>query len=265
MNALEAYLKQKAHNPPVQRGMEVVVVPYRSDNYGFLVHLPTSGATVAIDAGDDAAYLAVLEQRGWCLGWILLTHHHDDHVSHAGPLAEQTGAQIMVPEDLSALGKNNLGKSLVADGSIFTLGDPKGAIELFAFASPGHTLDMVNYYIAEAEAVFTGDTLFTLGCGRLFEGTPKHMFKSLQTLKALPPSTQVYGAHEYTRSNLAFALLELPDHPPLLKRAAELRALRTADKPTVPSLLGSELKTNPFLMAETVEEFARLRKAKDQF
>ncbi len=243
-------------------GAEIVVVPYRSDNYGYLVHDSRSGATLAIDAGDDGAYLEVLAARNWRLGSILLTHHHDDHVSHAGALAAATGAQIHGPDDVQIPGHRI---RPLAEGTTLRLGGEEAPLEVQTLATPGHTRHMLNFYLPAAKAVFTGDTLFTLGCGRLFEGTAALMFDSLQKLKALPLDTRIYGGHDYTRANLDFALATAPDLGPLRARAETLRATLAADAPTVPALLSDELLTNPFLRAESAEAFARVRAARDGF
>ena len=242
--------------------VEILVVPYRADNYGYLIHDPRSGATLAIDAGDDAGYLEALATRNWRLGWILLTHHHDDHVSHAGALAAKTGAQICGPQSLQLPGHNI---RALTDQSPLHLGKADAPLEVQILATPGHTLDMLNYYLPAATAVFTGDTLFTLGSGRLFEGTADLMFDSLQKLGALPANTRVYGGHEYTRANLDFALSVEPDLAALRDRAETLRATLAAGEPTVPTRLSDELMTNPFLRAKTAEDLARVRAAKDAF
>lgn len=236
----------------MDQDLPIVIVPYRQDNYGFLIHNPTQGLTLAIDAGDDRAYLNALDQQGWSLTHILITHHDDDHTSHIQALKNATGAQALGPQGIGGI------DTVIGAGDLPDLG-------VRVLETPGHTLDMLNFYIPAAGAVFTGDTLFTLGCGRLTEGTPALMWASLQTLKALPPDTRVYGAHEYTLASLDFALSQLPNHAPLIAQAQEIRALRAAGKPAVPSRLRDELINNPFLRATRMEEFAQLRAAKDVF
>jgi len=233
-------------------GAEVLTVPYWDDNYGFIIKWPDSDQVTIIDAGDGQAYLEAIARHNWSLGDIWLTHHHDDHCSHLAELKRAAHGQVFGPQGMSGVDRG------IGDGETLAQGGN-------VIATPGHTLDMLNFYVPGARAVFTGDTLFTLGCGRIFEGTAEMMFASLQKLKALPEETQVYGAHEYTLANLEFALSEFPDHPPLLKRGEQVRAQRAASAPTVPSLLADELATNPFLLAQTPEEFARLRAAKDAF
>ena len=220
--------------------------------YGFLIHNKARGRTFAVDVGNDSVYLAALEAEGWQLDSILLTHHHDDHVARAGALKAQTGATIRGPKGLKDVDEA-LSPGYLAD------------LDVEVIATPGHTRDMLNYYLPSARAYFAGDTLFTLGCGRLFEGTPEMMFDSLQKIKALPPETAIYGAHEWTLTHLEFALSQFPDHAPLRQREPLIRAICAKGAPTIPSLLQDELQTNPFLLAKNVQEFARLRATKDAF
>ena len=228
--------------------MEVRIVPYRSDNYGFLAH--HKGQTIAIDAGDDEAYFDALAKAGWALDHILITHHHDDHISHLERLKAATGGQAWGPQGVKGL------DYVIAEGASCPL-------DFQVIATPGHTLDMLSF--AGHGAVFTGDTLFTLGCGRIFEGTPQMMWQSLQKLAVLPDETLVYGAHEYSLANLDFALSEFPLNEALNNRAQIIRALRAEGKPTVPSTMGLEKATNPFMLAKNATDFARIRKAKDVF
>ena len=145
-----------------------------------------------------AVYLEALSTEGWQLDAILITHHHDDHISHRHALKRATGAHILGPKGIEGLDR------IIEEGPLSDLG-----VEIMA--APGHTLDMLNFYVPDAKAVFTGDTLFTLGCGRLFEGTPDMMFASLNKLRALPPDTWIYSTHEWALENLAFALSVFPD------------------------------------------------------
>lgn len=234
--------------------VEVVIVPHRDDNYGFLIAAPGGSTCLAIDAGDDQSYFEAACYRNWKIETVLVTHHHGDHISHLESLSKSASG-VVGPDDISGVTQP------ASDGNSLGLRD----LEVQVLATPGHTLDMLNFYVTAAKAVFTGDTLFTLGCGRLFEGTPEMMFESLKKLKALPDDTLVYGAHEYTLANLKFALWAFPENEALGNRAEIIRQLRAEGKPTVPSTIGLEKATNPFLIAETAEEFARLRKAKDDF
>ena len=233
---------------------QVVLVPYRQDNYGFLI-VGHDGAAIAIDAGDDAAYLQAIKAHDVQLQHILITHHHADHTSHLSTLRAQTGATVWGPKGIPNLDHE------IAEGGDQTL----AGLNIQIIATPGYTLDMLNFYIPDLQAVFTGDTLFTLGCGRLFEGTPELMLNSMQKLKTLPDKTWIYGAHEYTLANLDFALNTHPENESLKNRAEVIRTLRDQGKPTVPSTIGAEKATNPFLIAQNVQEFTQLRAAKDAF
>jgi hydroxyacylglutathione hydrolase len=213
------------------------------------------------------------EQRGWTLTHILNTHHHADHAGGNMEIKEKTGCTILGPEEIA---------------KISTIDTPLRGGDSFTFAGHevqvldvgGHTLGHIAYYIPSAEAAFVGDSLFALGCGRLFEGTPAQAWASLQRLAALPAETAVYCAHEYTEANLRFAMTIEPTNPALQERANEIAELRGAGKPTVPTSIGYELETNPFLRPrspslrahlgvpedeEDVATFARVRKMKDNF
>lgn len=247
-----------------------------SDNYGVLVHDSQSGETAAIDAADSNAILAALGDKGWPLTHLLITHHHWDHVDGLAALKSATGCRVIGPS-YAGKGKDGAIEGLdatVSDGDTFTFGGRRVEV----LHTPGHTLDMVNYYFPDERIVFTGDTLFALGCGRVFEGNARMMWESLQKLAALPPSTHVYCGHEYTQSNAAFALGIDPDNQRLQRRAEEIAELRAASKPTVPTTIQLELETNPFLRsadasirahlgmedAEDWEVFAEIRARKDR-
>lgn len=216
---------------------------YGADNYGVLMHDPNTGQTAAIDAGDLDSYLAALDETGWSLSHILITHHHGDHTEGLAMLAQQTGAAVFGPAG-DKPGHKAI-QTVLADGDQFEFaGSPVQVI-----ATPGHTLDMLNYHLPQQKVCFTGDTLFALGCGRVFEGTPQMMWNSLAKLMTLPPETLLYSGHEYTAANARFALTIDPDNQALVARAKAVEALRADNKPTVPSLLSEELATNPFLRA----------------
>lgn len=246
---------------------------YGSDNYGVLMHDPETGQTAAIDAGDGAAYQAELVETGWQLSHILLTHHHWDHTDGVKELADATGATIYGPKG-DKDGHAHIAKTL-QDGDRLDF----GSTTIEVIATPGHTLDMLNYYLAEQAVCFTGDTLFSLGCGRVFEGTPEMMWDSLSRLMQLPEQTVIYSSHEYTAANARFAVTVDPDNPALAARVKQVEQLRADNKPTVPSLLKDELETNPFLraaddairahlgMAEAADSavFAEIRARKDNF
>ena len=252
---------------------KIDVIACRSDNYAYLLRDEENGVAVAFDAPDAAPILAAVEAAGGRLDALLLTHHHGDHVEGAVEIAERTGAELIgAAADAHRLPP--LGRA-VADGESLSV----GPFDLRVIATPGHTWGHVVYFAPAARALFSGDTLFSLGCGRLFEGSAADMWESLLRLAALPPDTSIYPGHEYTAANGRFALSVDPDNAALAERLAEVDALRTAGRPTVPVTLQRELMTNPFLRAgdprlagrlglagrPAVEVFAELRRLKDTF
>jgi len=232
---------------------------YGADNYGVLLHHKPSGATACIDCGDVDAAQSALAHAGYILTEIWLTHHHLDHTEGAEALKQDTGALVRgskhAEQPLAVIDK------LLGDGDIFQF----AGVDVQVLHTPGHTTDMLNFYIPAAELVFTGDTLFTLGCGRLFEGDAAMMWKSLDKLRQLPPETTVYSAHEYTLANAAFALSVDPKNEALQQRVVSLKSLRQTNQPTVPSLLSDELATNPFLRPDdlTLRQFLDMESATD--
>lgn len=215
------------------------------DNYGVLVHNAETGETASIDAPDASRILAELDQKGWKLSHLLITHHHTDHVQGLERLKSETGCAVIGPANPAIFGIDRH----VGDGDrIELLGD-----EVVVIATPGHTLDMVNYHFARAGAVFTGDTLFAMGCGRIFEGTAHQMWESLLKLARLPAETRVYCGHEYTLSNARFALKIDPENTQLQARAREVEKLRAENLMTLPTTIELELATNPFLRASSRE------------
>lgn len=228
-----------------------------SDNYGVLVHDERSGETASIDAPDAEAVDAALSQKGWKLTHILVTHHHWDHTQGIEKLKSKYACHVIGPAE-EADKIDSLDEHM-SEGDSFTFGGETVRV----LSTPGHTLGMINFHFSQSNVVFTGDTLFALGCGRIFEGTPDMMWTSLKKLAALPPQTLVYCGHEYTQANAAFALTIEPDNPALIKRASEIEALRAQGKPTLPTTIAKELETNVFLRAENAQEFARIRTAKD--
>jgi hydroxyacylglutathione hydrolase len=239
--------------------LTVVQLPVLTDNYIYLLHDEATGTTGVVDPAEATPVLDELARRGWQLGWILNTHHHGDHVGGNAALVAATGCRVVGPRADQA--RIPLIQTPVGDGDVFRLGASPARV----FDTPGHTRGHIVYWFEQDAALFAGDTLFALGCGRLFEGSPEQMWESLAKLAALPPETRVYCAHEYTESNLRFALAVAPDDPALLARGQRVRALRAASLPTVPSALGEELATNPFLRAGSAARFAELRRAKDSF
>ncbi len=217
--------------------------PCLSDNYGVLVHDPETGATASIDAPDASAVENALNETGWQLSHILVTHHHWDHTQGIAELKEKTGCHVIGPE--AEKDKISTLDETMSDGDQFEF----SGHEVQVLSTPGHTLGMINFYFPASEVVFSGDTLFVLGCGRIFEGNPEMMWESLNKLAALPENTTVYCSHEYTQSNAKFALTVDPGNAELQSLAEEIDALRAAGKPTVPTTIGRELATNPFLRA----------------
>lgn len=236
---------------------QIAILPILRDNYAYLIE--HNGVTAVVDPGDAAPVLAALKSRGLNLNLILLTHHHHDHAGGAKALRDATGAVIVAPQgDSHAL---PFADQFVGEGSAVNIGGLAGTV----IETPGHTLGHVAFFFREARAVFTGDTLFSLGCGRVFEGTAPMMWESLQRLAALPPGTAIYCGHEYTEANGIFALEADPDNMDVIARMNDVRVLRKAGQPTIPVNLDSELKTNPFLRSASPDHFAKLRAWKDQF
>ena len=230
--------------------------PYGSDNYGVLVHDGESGETAAVDAGDAAAYLGALQSKGWTLTQIWVPHHHADHVAGLSALKKETGAEVYGPAKSDI---PDVDHKLSEGDQVKFAGRSVAVLE-----TPGHTLDMINFHLKDDSVIFTGDTLFAMGCGRLFEGDAHMMWDSLAKFDALPDGTVVYCSHEYTMANAAFALSVEPENVDLVTRAKEVEELRSEGKATVPTTLGQERATNPFLRAGSVEEFARRRTLKDK-
>jgi len=243
--------------------------PCLSDNYGFLVRDAASGATACIDTPDAAAILKELDTSGWKLDFIFNTHWHPDHAGGNAEIKAATGCQIVGPAEVTRIAPLD---RTVKGGDVVEL----GAARFEVIEAGGHTLGHIAYYDPADRTAFVGDTLFALGCGRLFEGKPEQMWASLSRLAALPADTRVYCAHEYTASNARFAL-SVDDSPALKARAAEVFAARARGEPTVPTTIGLENATNPFLRAPALaarvgkagapdyEAFAAIRAAKDAF
>ncbi|MCC3245371.1 hydroxyacylglutathione hydrolase [Methylocystis sp. WRRC1] len=225
--------------------IEVVQFTCLTDNFGLLVHDVATGATASVDAPDGAAIAAEAERRGWPLTHLLLTHHHLDHIEGAEALKKRFPQMKIVgaKKDAHRLPPLDIA---VGDGDVVMLGASRARV----IETPGHTLGHVAYHFADDDAVFVGDTLFSLGCGRVFEGTMEQMRLSLETLANLPGETRIYCGHEYTQANAKFALTVDPENPVLLDRANSVNELRAAGKFTLPSTIALENATNPFLRVE---------------
>lgn len=253
--------------------LEVYQFPCLQDNYGFLIHDSATGATAAIDTPEVAPINRALADKGWQLTHILNTHHHYDHAGGNDALKAQWQCQVVgAAIDAERIPGIDLE---VKDGESLAFGSAQAEV----LEVPGHTSGHIAYYFAEAQIAFVGDTLFALGCGRLFEGTPQQMNDSLNKLMALPDDTMVYCAHEYTEANAAFAATVEPDNPALQQRIQDIQRLREAGQPTVPTSIGLERATNPFVRADSselqsvlgmvgadaVDVFAETRRRKDHF
>lgn len=249
-------------------------VPALQDNYVWLLYDDTTHTTAVVDPAEVAPVVEALRKNGDKLDYILNTHHHMDHVGGNQALKARYGATIIGPHaDRERIPSIDIALS---DGDTFTI----GSAQMVCLDTPGHTKGHVTYHFPASKALFPGDTLFSLGCGRLFEGTPAQMWSSLQKLLPLPDDTLVYCAHEYTQSNARFAVSIDPDNKTLEERKHAIDAARAAGQATIPSVLGDEKKTNPFLRpddagiraalgvaqdASNEEAFQKIRSAKDRF
>ena len=239
--------------------LEIAAVPAFADNYLWLVHEADTDETAVVDPGDPAPVLAEAEKRGWRITKILNTHWHPDHTGGNLAIKEATGATIIGPG-----GENGRVPGLdvaLNEGDRISLGSHQAEV----WEVPGHTLGHIAYVFHEDRVAFVGDTLFAMGCGRLFEGTPEQMHRSLGRLAGLPDDYRLFCAHEYTLSNARFAAHAFPENKEVADRLRLVEQERLADRPTVPTTVGQERATNPFLLANDVEHFAELRRKKDDF
>src|SRR5207247_8937802 len=223
---------------------EIRPFPCLTDNFAHLIHDPATGATASIDAPEAGPVVKALEREGWTLTDTLLTHHHRDHVGGVAELKQKYDCRVVGPHDRSARIANV--DLRVGQGDVVKVGGLLARV----LETPGHTLDHISYVFDSEKALFAADTLFSIGCGRVFEGNYPMMWDSLLKLRALPDDFKLYCGPEYTDANVKFALTIEPDNPALKARAEEVKRLRTEDKPTVPTLLGQEKKANVFLRAD---------------
>jgi len=234
-------------------------IPILSDNYAWLIRDEATGFTAIVDPAEEAPIVAAIEAAGGKLDAILLTHHHDDHIAAVEPIRRRYGARVIGAQaDAHRLPRLD---QAVREGDIVALGEGKARV----IDTPGHTVGHIAYFIEPGAVLLCGDTLFSLGCGRLLEGSAEDLFRSLQKFAGLPDATLVCAGHEYTKSNARFALSVDPDNAALRTRDAQIDQLRAGGEPTLPALLGNERAENPFLRAPDVASFAVLRAKKDRF
>ncbi len=253
--------------------LEIIQLPVLKDNYIYLLHEPALNKTAVVDPAVSQPVLKTLKQKGWTLNYILNTHHHSDHIGANSDLQAATNCKIIAAKaDQYRIPDIDIP---VKEGDICSLGNEI----ITVIESPGHTLGHIVFYLENSNNLFCGDTLFSMGCGRLFEGSAEQMWKSLQKIKALPKETRIYCAHEYTQANGAFALTLEPDNKALQQRIQQVNQLRKDNKPTIPTSIELELMTNPFLRegAATIQQslnmknkplqqiFSKIRKLKDNF
>jgi hydroxyacylglutathione hydrolase len=237
--------------------LDIVPVPAFADNYIWLVHDDASGETAAVDPGDGAAALAEADRRGWTIDQVWNTHWHADHTGGNLAIREATGARISGPAASRIPGRD----VALREGDEICIGDHAGRM----IEVPGHTLDHIALIFDDDGIAFVGDTLFAMGCGRLFEGTPKQMHRSLQRLAALPNPTRLYPAHEYTLANAHFAAHAEPANAAIAARLVKVEAGRRVGRITLPTTVAEERETNPFVRSTDWQKFAALRTAKDSF
>ncbi|HEX8642170.1 MAG TPA: hydroxyacylglutathione hydrolase [Allosphingosinicella sp.] len=239
--------------------IEIARIAVLSDNYVWLAHEPQSRETAVVDPAVAEPVLAEAERRGWRITQIWNTHWHPDHTGGNAAIKAATGCSVTGPA-AEAARIPTLDRQ-VGEGDRVSL----GALDAAVLEVPAHTAGHIAYHLASEQVIFVGDTLFAMGCGRLFEGDAGQMYANLKRLADLPPETHVYCAHEYTLSNGRFALTVEPDNAALAARMAEVEAARSAGEATVPTTIALERATNPFMRAVSVEEFARRRTGKDNF
>jgi hydroxyacylglutathione hydrolase len=226
---------------------QTYLFPCLKDNFGVLIHDPGSGATASIDAPEAAPVEAALAKTGWRLTDILVTHHHNDHTAGIGELKARHKCRVVAPRREAA-------RIAHVDETVAEADQVKvGASQANVIDTPGHTAGHISYFFAADKLAFVGDTLFSIGCGRVIEGTPEMMWNSLLKLRGLPDDTRFYCGHEYTAANIRFAKTIEPNNKALAARAAEVATLVAAGKPTIPATIGAEKAANPFLRADDAE------------
>lgn len=237
--------------------LEIVRIPVLSDNYVWLVHEPQSGATMVVDPAVADPVLEAAAARGWTISDIWNTHWHPDHTGGNAAIKDATGCTITGPA--AEFARIPTLERQVKGGDTVRL----GSVEAAVWDVPAHTAGHIAYHFADDAAIFVGDTMFAMGCGRLFEGTAEQMFANMQQLGTLDDATRVYCAHEYTLSNARFAVTVEPENEALAARLAAVESARAAGEATVPTTIGAERATNPFLRATSAAELGRIRALKD--
>jgi hydroxyacylglutathione hydrolase len=238
--------------------LEILRVPVLNDNYVWLVHDGASGETLVVDPAVSEPVLAAADEKGWTISQIWNTHWHGDHIGGNAGIVAATGARVTAPQ--AELAKIPDVDRPVGEGDRVRIGAHEAAV----MSVPAHTGGHIAYHFAEDELIFVGDTMFAMGCGRLFEGTAEQMYANMRRFEALPDDTRVYCAHEYTLSNGKYALRAEPENAAVQARMAKVEAMRARGEATVPTTIGEERATNPFLRADSVEELARRRAEKDK-
>ena len=238
--------------------LEIVPVPVLRDNYVWLVHDAESAETVAVDPSVADPVLEAAAQRGWRISQVWNTHWHPDHTGGNQGIKAATGAPITAPAEARKVSSVD---RIVSEGDRVTV---SGA-EAIVWDIPAHTAGHVAYYFEEEGMIFVGDTMFAMGCGRLFEGTAEQMYSNMQRIAALPDDARIYCGHEYTLANARFALHAEPENQDVARRLEQVSAMREHGEVTLPTTVAEERATNPFVRASDVEQFARLRSEKDSF
>jgi hydroxyacylglutathione hydrolase len=239
--------------------MEIALFTCLSDNYAVLLRDPATGKVALVDAPAAEPVIAELETRGWGLDVILVTHQHHDHIEGIAALVARYGATVIAPQ-LAAAALPDADR-FVGEGDIVEIGSLRAEV----WETPGHCADHVGYHFADEQVIFVGDTMFTMGCGRIFNLPPDKLHASLQRIAALPGGTRVYSGHEYTLSNARFCAHIEPENPDIAARLKLIEAARAAGEPTVPTTIAEERATNVFVRARDVAEFAARREAKNRF
>lgn len=238
--------------------IDVVAVPALNDNYIWMLRDPASGTVAVVDPGQDAPALDAANERGWRISQILTTHWHPDHTGGNSAIKAATGAIVTAPAEAERL---SVVDCIVAEGDRVSV----GGLEAVVWDIPAHTAGHIAFYFEEAKMIFVGDTLFAMGCGRLFEGTPEQMFANMARFASLPDDVRVYCGHEYTLANARFAAHVDPDNKAVAERLVTVAAMRERGEVTLPTTIGEERATNPFMRAIDAADLARLRTLKDSF